>query len=184
MTALCLRPKRQSEGVCTRPAGWGTGHLGEGACKLHGGAARGRPIVHGRYSLKHRESMQEKMEQFLADPEPGRLDSEIALLRTLLQEFLDRYPADSPLPLASINAMYNMVEGIARNVERVSRILNETALTQAEVQFISARIVDVLIKYVPADKLPDALGEAERSLVVPGGTTGAITGGETQAGIA
>jgi hypothetical protein len=34
----CGGPKRQSEGTCTRPAGWGTPHAGVGRCKLHGGS--------------------------------------------------------------------------------------------------------------------------------------------------
>lgn len=34
----CGAKKRQGEGDCTRPAGWGTDHVGEGPCKLHGGS--------------------------------------------------------------------------------------------------------------------------------------------------
>lgn len=34
----CGARKRQGEGHCTRPAGWGTTHVGEGPCKLHGGS--------------------------------------------------------------------------------------------------------------------------------------------------
>lgn len=34
----CRGDKRQSEGECTRPAGWGTDHVGFGRCKLHGGS--------------------------------------------------------------------------------------------------------------------------------------------------
>jgi hypothetical protein len=37
---LCGAKKRQGEGNCARPAGWGTKHVGEGACKLHGGSTR------------------------------------------------------------------------------------------------------------------------------------------------
>lgn len=33
----CGGKKKQSEGTCTRPAGWGTQHQGVGRCKLHGG---------------------------------------------------------------------------------------------------------------------------------------------------
>lgn len=33
----CGATKKQSEGTCTRPAGWGTEHVGHGPCKLHGG---------------------------------------------------------------------------------------------------------------------------------------------------
>lgn len=35
---ICGAKKRQGEGVCTRPAGWGTEHVGIGRCKLHGGS--------------------------------------------------------------------------------------------------------------------------------------------------
>lgn len=34
----CGARKRQGEGTCTRPAGWGTDHVGVGPCKLHGGS--------------------------------------------------------------------------------------------------------------------------------------------------
>lgn len=34
----CGGKKRQGEGTCTRPAGWGTDHVGIGYCKLHGGS--------------------------------------------------------------------------------------------------------------------------------------------------
>jgi hypothetical protein len=33
----CGAKKRQGEGCCMRPAGWGTSHPGTGKCKLHGG---------------------------------------------------------------------------------------------------------------------------------------------------
>jgi hypothetical protein len=35
----CGANKRQGEGTCTRPAGWGTPHPGYGPCKLHGGSS-------------------------------------------------------------------------------------------------------------------------------------------------
>jgi Zn-dependent oligopeptidase len=34
---LCGADKRQGEGTCGQPAGWGTPHPGTGQCKLHGG---------------------------------------------------------------------------------------------------------------------------------------------------
>ena len=34
----CGGKKRQGDGYCTRPAGWGTDHVGVGRCKLHGGS--------------------------------------------------------------------------------------------------------------------------------------------------
>lgn len=38
----CGARKRQGDGHCRRPAGWGTDHPGEGQCKLHGGSTHGR----------------------------------------------------------------------------------------------------------------------------------------------
>lgn len=39
MSVKCGAKKRSGSGLCGRPAGWGTGHLGFGRCKLHGGAS-------------------------------------------------------------------------------------------------------------------------------------------------
>lgn len=36
----CGSRKKQGEGTCTRPAGWGTNHPGWGCCKLHGGCTQ------------------------------------------------------------------------------------------------------------------------------------------------
>lgn len=35
---FCGGKKKQGEGTCTRPSGWGTSHAGSGKCKLHGGS--------------------------------------------------------------------------------------------------------------------------------------------------
>lgn len=37
----CGARKRQGEGTCEQPAGWGTDHVGIGYCKLHGGKTPG-----------------------------------------------------------------------------------------------------------------------------------------------
>jgi hypothetical protein len=37
---FCGAKKRQAEGTCTRPSGWGTTHAGWGRCKLHGGSTQ------------------------------------------------------------------------------------------------------------------------------------------------
>jgi hypothetical protein len=44
---LCGAKKRQSEGHCARPSGWGTDHLGSGRCKLHGGSTRSGKMAAG-----------------------------------------------------------------------------------------------------------------------------------------
>lgn len=46
----CGAKKRQGDGCCKRPAGWGTEHPGTGRCKLHGGA-----------TVSHRDAASEEM---------------------------------------------------------------------------------------------------------------------------
>ena len=133
---------------CRRPAGWGTDHVGTGKCKLHGGASTGPPIKTGRYSLRHRRKLQAKIGQFLDDPAPGDLTSELALMRALLQDYLERFPDGQRLSLERIGDIYGMVESIGRLVERISKILNATALTQAEVGFLVARFTDLMSTYI------------------------------------
>lgn len=84
----CGGKRRQGPGLCTRPAGWGTDHVGQGKCKLHGGA---NPIRHGRYSTIQRPRIRALIEQFEADPNPLSTLAEIAFVRALLQDFVERY---------------------------------------------------------------------------------------------
>lgn len=51
---FCGGPKRQGEGTCTRPAGWGTPHPGIGRCKLHGGSTKSH-VEAARQELARRE---------------------------------------------------------------------------------------------------------------------------------
>lgn len=51
----CNARKKQEEGYCKKPAGWGTDHPGLGRCRLHGGATpyrgRGRTKVFSTVSF-------------------------------------------------------------------------------------------------------------------------------------
>jgi hypothetical protein len=86
--------------------------------------------------------------QFLDDPAPGDLTSELALMRALLQDYLERFPDKMPLSLQRIGDIYGMVESIGRLVERISKILNSTALTQVEITFLVARLTDLMERYI------------------------------------
>ncbi len=156
--------KTRGGGQCQHPAGWGTQHVGSGRCKLHGGASTG-PIKTGRYSLAHRKSLEAKAQAFAAQPDPGDLTGELALMRALLQDYLDRFGDDTRLPYDDIERLFGMIEAISRLVERIAKMLNATALTQAEVLYLQARIADLLSTYVPdADKRARFLAELSESI--------------------
>ena len=139
-----------------------------GRCRMHGGMSPGRPIIHGRYSLKHRQSLAHKAQAFLDDPEPGNLLSELALMRALMQDYLERFPDGVALPAADVFRLLDMLETVSRLVERISRILNQTALTQAEIQFLQGRLADIIVTYIDdSDKRLECLDEIEASFGVP-----------------
>jgi peptidyl-tRNA hydrolase len=48
---LCGARLRQSEGTCRKTAGWGTGHVGTGCCRLHGGNTRNQVVGAQRAQL-------------------------------------------------------------------------------------------------------------------------------------
>lgn len=138
----CSAKSKQSGNQCKRAAA-----VGKTVCAFHGAKA-GAPIKTGRYSLKHRASLEAKAKTFLESPSPGDLTGELAMNRALLQDFLDRFPEGAPLPLNAIQSIFEMTESIGRTVERIAKILNQTALTQAEVQFLRAQLVELVVKYI------------------------------------
>ena len=102
---ICGAQKRQSEGECTRPAGWGTDHHpGQGRCKLHGGSV---PVRHGRYSGVTRERIQELIAQFEEEENPLDMTSELASCRALYQDYIElgAVVADSVLAQCSAHSL-------------------------------------------------------------------------------
>lgn len=78
----------RSETKCQRPAGWGTDHVGQGRCKLHAGCS---PIKSGRYSKIERPGWKERVDRFEADPDPLNLLPEVALLRAVVEDLIERW---------------------------------------------------------------------------------------------
>ena len=144
--AVCGAKTRSGEPCQSQPV------RGAARCRMHGGTSPGRPLVHGRYSLRHKAALAGKVDRFLADPRPGELVDELALMRGLLQDYLDRFDGDDMIPVEDMNRVYHMVEAISRLVERVARIFAATALTQVEVQLLEARIVDLVLRYVEPER--------------------------------
>lgn len=144
--------KKRKGGICTRPAGWGTEHPGEGRCKLHSGSSpRGANSPHfktGLYSKYASASIQSKNDDFIA-ADPLDLTSELALARALLAEFLSRYADGIKLDVLGIDVLSQLIGNVRRTIETISKIKNESALTAAEITYLQVRAAEVAIKYFP-----------------------------------
>ena len=121
--------KTKQGGLCRRPAGAGTDHVGEGRCKHHGGAS--------------------------ATPEPFNLLPEVAQIRALAANYLEhqdelveallawnaeeeaearqteRKPRPQPIPRLELAA--DLLEQGSRVTERADKIRKTTALTAEQV---------------------------------------------------
>jgi hypothetical protein len=134
-------------------------------CRFHGagspknGTTGGAPVKHGRYSAKRKESLQEKIEAFREEDNPGELWEELALLRAVLQEWLGEVEAIDP---ETVGVILDLQDSIRRTLDTLNKIQTRTALTQAEMEYLQARIADVFKSYVPEDRRDEALNALEQ----------------------
>lgn len=122
-----------------------------GRCRMHGGAqpkgADSPNLKHGRYSSYLRRSLHEKLDA-VRDDNPLDLLPELEVQRALFADYLSRFQAGGNPTAFDVQSMMNWLNDIGRTVERITKMKNETALTQAEVRFIAIRVVELLGKYV------------------------------------
>ena len=161
---ICGAAKRQGGGPCTQKAGWGTDHVGEGKCKLHGGSS---PIKSGRYSNIKRERIRELTEQFEADPNPLDMTSELSTCRALYQDYIERYdeftealiawhksydgdkPSAKPRQILDIAEAYRIIAEITRIVKRIEDVNAASAISRADfyrVMTEMGRVVDLVVE--------------------------------------
>jgi hypothetical protein len=131
---------------CTLPKGWGTDHVGESKCKLHGGASKSP--AGGRYSTVMRPALKASIERHDADPRPMDLIPEVSLLRALVEDYVGRYDvirdallawhmaiqAGSVTPiiparLPDITEAGRLIERVARVADTIHRIQTEGSVS-------------------------------------------------------
>lgn len=144
-----------------------------GRCRMHGGKA-GRPPTTGLHSIRYRSKLADRAADFMADPEPGNLAHELAMARALFQDFSSRFDTFAARG-EDVASMMALLTEITRIVERMAKIEDRHALTMAEVQYLTARMADILVTYVPVDRRAAAIDELEAALRLPDGTQSAGT---------
>lgn len=156
----CTATAKSTGERCQNPAvrGWDV-------CRMHGAGSPknettgGASVKHGRYSTKRRESLQEKIQTYREDENPAGLWEELALLRALLQEWLSDLEA---VDENTVGVILNLQSSIRRTLDTINKIQTRTALTQAEVEYLEARIADLFKTYVPKDQRDDAITELKQ----------------------
>ena len=116
----CPAHNRSGE-QCGKSAGWGTHHLGEGVCKLHGGLTPKPTLV------VDEQGLDALIEKYMEDPDIFNLTREIAVLRALRDQELERIQrTTSTLERDTILTHIHGVEmGIIRGVEKFFILLKQ-----------------------------------------------------------
>lgn len=135
--------KTRSAGRCRKQAGWGTDHLGQGRCRLHGGSSL---VKHGRHSMIIRASIRELAEAFEADPDPLDLLPELAQARALYVDYVNRSAVDPNLWDPGVAA--KLLAEVGKTVKRIEDVRSQNAISQADfyrVLMEMGRVVDGVI---------------------------------------
>jgi hypothetical protein len=106
---------------CLRPAGYKTDHLGYSRCHVHGGAA---PVTHGRYSSLQHLRIGTKLAKYENDPDPLNILPELAMLRALTEDYLERYE-EITRAIVAWHESYISRPVAKQRIEAMQRILDE-----------------------------------------------------------
>lgn len=164
---LCFRPKKDGSGeMCENDAGFGTDHLGWGACKFHGGN-NGRyvsntRITHGKYAVKTRHRLSDQIDNYLSQDRSVMLDltEQLAATRAIFDEFLTEYPEPSAENYGIWFHRYTILIGtLGTLVDKISKIDSRNSLTAAQILYTRAVMIDILMKWVPEETRDRAMRE-------------------------
>lgn len=151
-------PKREpglehaGDGYCQRQT---TGRR----CRMHGGNG-GRPASHGLYSFR-REELRERLSQAEGMESPGDLWTEVAVLRTLLSEYLEDVDEVDGDVLQDVTKIQ---KELRRTVDNIHEMLMRTRPTEAEVERLTDTFAQIIRAYVPECDRDEALNELERAV--------------------
>lgn len=135
---LCSAPKRQGEGTCARPAGWGTDHVGEGPCKLHGGCLPSVAAAAGRRLADRRAA------RFLHQQGVEPIGSALLAFQGLVEEAvaLKAFFADKVAQLKSLDGPFGNIRAevaaYERAMDRAGRFLEAWVRLDMDERLVSA----------------------------------------------
>ncbi|HSR53819.1 MAG TPA: hypothetical protein VLV83_23580 [Acidobacteriota bacterium] len=165
--------RTRSGGRCKKSAGWGTEHVGQGRCRLHGGST---PIKNGLYSTIKNERIRELMEEMKDAPWKG-LEEDVRLCRALIRDFVERYEeymealvawhesfhtgesAPKPKKVLDISAAVPLVEKMSKVIERAHKMETEGSISLTLFAYLMEQMGVIVAKHVTD---PDALAAIER----------------------
>lgn len=177
------RTKTRPGGTCKKEAGWGTDHLGDGRCRLHGGVSG--TLKHGRYSKVKHTALRELIERHEQDPEPLNIHPELAAGRALFESYVDRYHAwhdallawheswkrgddtGKPTQLPDIADAYRILSEVTKIAERIEKVRSANAISRPELLRVLSEMSRTVDRRIDETDIP-----AETKSALKGKITG------------
>jgi hypothetical protein len=129
---------------CSRPAGWGVPGASSGPCKLHGGLT---PIP--TYAMSE-DSLESLIQKYENDPDIFNLRREIAMLRALRDQQIERYSSAENSKERN-DSLYNLnaiLTNIVRAAEKFQHVLirSNFVMTVAQARQVRESIKNILVE--------------------------------------
>ena len=117
-------------------------------CRHHG-AGGGRPIEHGLYAKRENKELMfgDRAGELVTADNLLDLKSYIALLRAMLEDFLERLAVSDRVSQVDRDAVLKMVEAITRNIERLHK-LEESAEPPHVLNVFVDRVLSIGMKTI------------------------------------
>jgi hypothetical protein len=129
-----------------------TDHAGMGACKYHGGAKKRPTISTGVYAVQTKKRLREKIDEYMLKSRDELLDltEHLAAARAIFDDFILAFPDTNAeeygLWFNRFNSLLSTIGGL---VDKISKIDSRNTLTAAQVLYLRATMIDILLKYLP-----------------------------------
>jgi len=127
--------------------------MANGRCRLHGGKTPSGPdsphYKTGRYAAAFKGQMAKRFEQASADRNPLDLLPELAVQRSLLEDYAENISGKRTITAAAAKNLSDLVNDVVKTATTITKVRNDTAFTIAEFKFIQKGMTLLMEKYVP-----------------------------------
>ena len=166
---------------CNKPAGWGTKHVGEGRCRLHGGNSLVGPdhprFKHGLTSKYTKEKIKELAEEFLAsDEDLFQMKEEIATFRALFVHTVNAGTVED-----AVNVLEKLVKAIKSysEMERGRKVVVDVQMVRTAMR----QVVAVIQRHIKDPLIIDRIAHDIQRLDLLGDGEGVIPGTSESSGV-
>ena len=153
----CTAINKRTKTRCQRPS-----IIGKDKCYQHGGAT---PIKHGLYSKYRKTVNAERIEKNLKDENLLNLRNQIALIVTLIQNYLEKFE-DMPKELKVMESLATMADKVSTIAERLHRIENGDTvnINIKQLKVMVVQIQQVISKHIPDAEVRNRIAEDLKAL--------------------